>query len=175
VTPLLGGEKELHGLDRSSFRSTLVLTTSRAQLAVQLRRDVKPRLDEANVKLLLVSIGTPERGKDFARENDFPEQNLYADPENLCYDALELYGGVARTFFDVRTPFSMRDRFFKDGAKDLVEVLKRWKPWIPPKQSQTVLQGGVACFDGRECTFLHRDPSTGAHADWKSVLRTLGA
>ena len=24
------------------------------------------------------------------------------------------------------------ERWNKDGAKDLIGVLKRWKPWIPP-------------------------------------------
>jgi len=56
----------------------------------------------------LVSIGTPERGKDFARENEFPAENLYADPDNVCYDALQFYAGARRTFFDVSTPFSFK-------------------------------------------------------------------
>ena len=42
---------------------------------------MKPRLDAAGIKLLLVSIGTPERGKDCEKENGFPEANLYADPK----------------------------------------------------------------------------------------------
>lgn len=43
----------------------LPLTTSR-ELAIQLRRDVKPQLDAAGVKLFLVSIGTWERSIEFA-------------------------------------------------------------------------------------------------------------
>ena len=68
-----------------------------------------------------------------------------------------------------------RDRFLSDGGKDLGEVLRRWKPWLPPKQSQAVLQGGAVCFDGRETVFLHRDPATGAHADFEAALEALGA
>jgi len=94
---------------------------------------VKPTLDDAGVELVLVSIGTPERGKDFARENGFPEENLYADPENVCYDSLGLRSGLESTFFSPFTPFSMRDRIFSDGAKDLREVLKTWKPWCDRK------------------------------------------
>lgn len=54
-------------------------------------------------------------------------------------------------------------------------MLRRWKPWLPPKQSQAVLQGGAVCFDGRETVFLHRDPATGAHADFEAALEALGA
>ena len=51
-------------------------------------------------------------------------------------------------------------------------MLRRWKPWLPPKQSQAVLQGGAVCFDGRETVFLHRDPATGAHADFEAALES---
>jgi hypothetical protein len=30
----------------------------------------------------------------------------------------------------------LMERWNKDGAKDLIGVLKRWKPWIPPKPEQ---------------------------------------
>ena len=83
---------------------------------------MKPRLDAANIKLLLVSIGTPERGKDFARETGFPQENLLADPENACYDTLGFYKGAQRTFFHPATPFSMRDRIMNGSTKDLQEV-----------------------------------------------------
>merc|ERR1712003_124725 len=142
-------------------------------LAIQLRRDVKPQLDDKNIKLLLVSIGTPERGRDFAKETGFPEENLFADPENICYDALQFYSGVRRTFFDIATPFSMRDRIFRDGMSDLQDILKRWKPWLPPKQKQGFQQGGLLCFEGGKATFLHKDEATGAHADFDEVLNTL--
>lgn len=36
------------------------------ELAIQLRRDVKPSLDAAGIKLFLVSIGTKERSNEFA-------------------------------------------------------------------------------------------------------------
>ena len=69
---------------------------------------MKPALDDAGVELLLVSIGTLERGEDFARETAFPAEKLYADPDNVCYDALGFHRGVGRTFFDKATPFAMR-------------------------------------------------------------------
>ena len=58
------------------------------ELAAQLARDVKPRLDEAGCKLLAVGIGTDERAREFCKHVGFPATNLYADPENEAYDAL---------------------------------------------------------------------------------------
>jgi len=134
---------------------------------------VKPRLDAANIKLLLVSIGTPERGKDFARETGFPQENLLADPENACYDTLGFYKGAQRTFFHPATPFSMRDRIMNGSTKDLQEILSRWKPWIPPKLDQGLQQGGLLCFDGTQSVFSHKDQATGAHADFDDAVASL--
>lgn len=80
---------------------------------------------------------------------------------------------MRRTFFDVATPFSMRDRIFRDGMSDLQDILKRWKPWIPPKSNQGFQQGGLVCFQGTDATFLHKDEATGAHADFDQVLKTI--
>lgn len=49
-------------------RSALTLLLLSRELAIQLRRDVKPALDVAGVKLFLVSIGTKERSVEFAGE-----------------------------------------------------------------------------------------------------------
>ena len=85
-------------------------------MAIQLNRDVKPKLDAAGVKLVLVSIGTAERAKDFVEETGFPAENLYADPDNACYDALRLRKGVVDTFFNVSTPYAILDRIQKVRA-----------------------------------------------------------
>ena len=37
-----------------------------------------------------VTIGTPERGLEFAELTSYPAENLLADPENVTYDALSL-------------------------------------------------------------------------------------
>ena len=133
------------------------------QLAIQLRRDIKPLLDESEVGLKFVSIGTADRANDFAKETDFPREDLYADPENECYDALELYKGVGRTFFSVDTPFAIKKRMDEDRLGDLKEILPRWKPWIPPKSSQGLQQGGVFVFSGTDTIYEHKDTGTGAY------------
>lgn len=136
---------------------------------------MKPRLDEANIKLLFISIGTAARAVEFSKETEFPSENLYADPENICYDALNFHHGVGRTFFNAATPSAMKDRFLADSAKDLQNIMPRWKPWLPPKQTQGLQQGGLICFDGKETIYFHKDEATGAHADFDKVLKILGA
>jgi len=100
----------------------------------------------------------------------FPKENLFADPENTCYSSLGLKKGVVTTFFNQETPFSILARAQNDGAKDLVDALSRWKPWIPPKLDQGLQQGGTFVFAGNQEVFQHFDPSTGAHADLNQVL-----
>jgi len=136
-------------------------------------RECKPKLDAAGVRLVLISIGTPDRAKQFVEETGFPAENLYADPENVCYDALRLYKGWARTFLNPATPFAIKDRIEENGAADLVDVLPRWKPWLPPKSDQGLQQGGLFVFDGSEALFEHYDEATGAHADMDRVMEIV--
>lgn len=131
-------------------------------------------LDAAGVKLVLVSIGTAERAKDFVAETGFPAENLYADPTNACYDALKFRKSVGDTFFNIATPYAILDRVTKDGAADLRDVLPRWKPWLPPKQDQGLNQGGLFVFEGSEVLLEHYDEATGAHCDPERILGALG-
>ena len=132
-----------------------------AQLAIQLRRDIKPLLDESEVGLKFISIGTADRANEFAQETGFPLQDLYADPENECYDALDLYKGVGRTFLSVDTPYAIKKRIDDDRLGDLKEILPRWKPWNPPKPSQALLQGGAFLISGKDAIYEHRDTGMG--------------
>ena len=140
------------------------------ELAAQLARDVKPRLDEAGCKLLAVGIGTDERARQFCEHVDFPQELLFADPDNAAYDALGLKKGWQTTFFTIDTPLSILKRATKDGAQDLVDATSRWKPWLPPKSDQGLQQGGSFVFEGDQLLFQHYDPSTGAHADLDTLL-----
>lgn len=49
-----------------------------------------------------VSIGSPERGLEFAELTSFPSENLLADPENVTYDALGLTRNTLDTYFNPR-------------------------------------------------------------------------
>jgi hypothetical protein len=45
----------------------------------------------------------------------------------------------------------------QDGAKDLTQVMKKWKPWLPPKANQGLQQGGCVVFKGRDAALEHLD------------------
>lgn len=128
---------------------------------------------QLNCKLLVVSIGTAARAKQFVDETGFPIEMLYADPENATYNALGFYKGVARTFFNPATPFAIKDRIEKNAAADLQDIMPRWKPWLPPKADQGLQQGGVYVFDGDQVLLEHFDEATGAHIDPVKILEVV--
>ena len=122
---------------------------------------------------MAVSIGTPERAKAFVEETGFPIERLYADPNNVCYDRLKLNRSL-KNFSQKSTPEALAARWNKDGAKDLFDVLKRWKPWTPPKPEQGFQQGGTFVFAGDECVYRFYDPSTGVNAPFDDWLIAAG-
>ena len=140
-------------------------------------------LEENGVDLVAVSIGTHERSRDFVRETGFPADRLFADADAAAYDALRLNKSL-KNFSQKSTPEGIMERFRKDGAADLIGVLKRWKPWIPPKPEQGFQQGGAFVFDfsdsdGDERSdgkTLYRfyDPSTGVSAPFDDALVAAG-
>ena len=98
-----------------------------------------------DIDLVVVSIGVPEVGQKLLKhlEVEDGEKWIFVDPENRLYDALQLNSGIETTFLSIETPLAFRDRFFgangrKDGMKDLLDVLGKWKDaiFLPPKQSQ---------------------------------------
>ncbi|KAG2491089.1 hypothetical protein HYH03_010533 [Edaphochlamys debaryana] len=127
------------------------------------------------VKLFLVSIGTVERSRDFAKETQFPTDLLFADPANALYDALGLVKGVGVTFLSIDTPLAIKKRIDEDRTGDLMEIMPRWKPWLPPKSDQGLQQGGMFMFEGDRTAFTHYDPSTSAHADLQALLSKASA
>jgi len=141
------------------------------ELATTLARDALPRLSDADVAMRCVGIGTLETAEKFCDHVNFPRELLFADPENAAYDALGLVKGVETTFFTAETPISILKRAQTDGAADLLEATKNWKPWLPPKSNQGLQQGGAFVFEGSTLLFGHYDPSTGAHADLEEVLQ----
>eukprot|EP01025_Chloroclados_australasicus_P061845 TRINITY_DN8123_c1_g1_i6.p2 TRINITY_DN8123_c1_g1~~TRINITY_DN8123_c1_g1_i6.p2 ORF type:complete len:192 (-),score=9.33 TRINITY_DN8123_c1_g1_i6:286-861(-) len=140
------------------------------ELATQLGRDYVPKVRVSGIKLLLVSIGTVETGQNFAKRTQFPDDLLLADPDNCTYKALGLYSGLQPTLFNIATPISIGKRFMKDGAKDMVQALGKWKPYQTPKGGQWKYQGGMFVFDGYTCVYGHYDQATGAHPDLEEVF-----
>lgn len=100
----------------SSVNSTSTVLHCHRELAVELQRDVLPTLDKLGVKLFFVSIGSAERGREFAALTGFPEDRLLADPDSQTYRAMGWYNSISKTFFSIqvrptatlsRTSFSM--------------------------------------------------------------------
>jgi len=107
------------------------------------------------------------------RETGFPAASLFADPDNVCYTRLKLNKDL-KNFSQKSTPEALLERWQKDGATDLIEVLKKWKPWIPPKAEQGFQQGGTFAFTGEDVVYAFYDPSTGVHAPDADYFRALG-
>lgn len=125
----------------------------------------------------MISIGKPEVGFNLCQHLGVTNGSsfVFADPENVFYDELDLNRGIAETFFNPATPFAIKDRLFKkDGMKELNEVLGKWSGafYIPPKRDQAFNQGGTFVFKGKNQTlYAHYDESTGAHADLTEVVK----
>ena len=140
-------------------------------------------LQRQGIQLTIVSIGLPEKGQALLNhlglEDALGNDTLFVDPENALYNALDLNRGVQRTFFTIDTPFAFLDRFTRrDGTRELGQVLSKWlngAVYIPPKQEQGLLQGGVFVFQRfpnkpTQTLLAHYDPSTAAHASIDRVM-----
>lgn len=122
---------------------------------------------------MAVGIGTPGKGRLVADHVGCDSTKLFADPDNVLYDALSLNSGLQRTFFSPSTPYAILDRLTSSGMGDLNGVLGKWGDAfiLPPKQSQALNQGGLFVFDGEASAFVHYDASTGAHGDLAQAVR----
>ena len=123
------------------------------------------------MKLVIVSIGVPEKGKALCEHLAVAdgENFVFVDPSNALYNDLDLNKSVARTFFNPATPLAFKDRLFREGSmfsSELTEVLSKWKDafYIPPKQDQAFNQGGAFIFDDDRTVYAHYDEATAAHA-----------
>lgn len=140
------------------------------ELARQLQQDIIPELDQCDVKLFLASIGTPERGIDFANLTGFPQDRLLADPENVLYTSLEMKTGLS-TFFSTRGSEVISAKVRDEGKDKMRASLKRYKPYLPPKLGQVLQQGGCLIFNGKSCVYEWYDATPGDHVDFDVVFK----
>ncbi|KAF5842257.1 hypothetical protein DUNSADRAFT_8320 [Dunaliella salina] len=135
---------------------------------------LKPQFEAAGYKLVVTSIGTAEKGKEFCEKKPFPEENLWLDtPEGRpLYRALALKDGVG-AFLSPEMIFSMSQ---KDMNK-FVEALRTYAPSLvwPGNIESTAQMGGLYVFDGPKVLFSHQDPGVGAHAKNEDVLNACCA
>jgi hypothetical protein len=128
--------------------------------------------------MLLLSIGTPERGLEFCKQTGFDPARFLADPESNSYAPLGMKKGVKETFFSKETPNAIWADMKSGRIETLKEVMKKWTKnefWIPPQQDQAFQQGGIVIFDGEKAVWVWRDPATGSHADLQEVVRVAKA
>lgn len=126
------------------------------------------------IKLVCVGIGTHERALDFAELTQFPLEYLNSDASNSLYDSLELVkSNPVQLMTDPRTPIAIVQRFAQNRGGNLVEALRTWKPFIPPKLEQGLQQGGAYVFSGQQTVYGRKDPATGDHADLDTLLRLV--
>mmetsp|Transcript_99985 Transcript_99985/g.173478 ORF Transcript_99985/g.173478 Transcript_99985/m.173478 type:complete len:166 (-) Transcript_99985:67-564(-) len=162
-------------------------------MAVQLVRDVLPKLNKAGVKLFAVGIGSAESALTFAERTGFPASQLLTDEseETDAYVALGtrntqrdekgkmVFEGVG-SMWSERTNDAIKTR----GRDDLNGVVgSLFKPGIytplmpkgPKAMDRTFVQGGTFIFDGSKSLFEHYDFSSGDHADLEEVVQVATA
>lgn len=147
-----------------------------------------PALNEADVKLFAVGIGSAESALEFAEQLDFPPALLLAD-ESEQADAYAAVGSRntqrdergKQIFEGIESMWSKQtnDALSARGKADLDGVVGNlfqpgpYKPLMPtgPKaMERTFVQGGTFVFDGSTELFSHLDFSSGAHADLSEVV-----
>lgn len=135
---------------------------------------------------MVIGIGSPESAQEFASRLPFPLDSLYVNPDRSAYKALELYGdltGDEGLFFDPKVVEGVRRLFFSKetgenlkarGTEGLRTATKNFKPLAPPEPRDSVQQGGLFVFRGRETLLAHKDEATGDHAGAETVLAAAG-
>ncbi|XP_052196156.1 thioredoxin-like protein AAED1, chloroplastic [Diospyros lotus] len=128
-------------------------------------KESKPRFDSAGVKLIAIGVGTPDKARMLAERLPFPLDCLYADPERKAYDALGLYYGIGRTFFNPASAkvFSRFESLKKAAKNYTIEA-------TPDDRSSVLQQGGMLVFKGKQLLFARKDEGTGDHAPLEDVF-----
>eukprot|EP00741_Cyanophora_paradoxa_P023343 tig00000254_g22550.t1 len=126
---------------------------------------IRPELEAAGVKVALVSVGLPEKAPEFSANHGFPLDRLYMSPDRSIYDALGLYNGLGRTFFNAATGKALKSR----GFESLRESTKNYKMIQPQSATDAFQQGGLFVLAGDGVVLEHRDEATGDHADFAAV------
>ncbi|KAJ7952720.1 Thioredoxin-like protein AAED1, chloroplastic [Quillaja saponaria] len=128
-------------------------------------KESKARFDSAGVKLVAVGVGTPNKARILAERLPFPMDNLYADPDRKAYNALDLYYGLARTFFNPASAkvFSRFDALQKAVKNYTIEA-------TPDDRSSVLQQGGMFVFKGNQLLYARKDEGTGDHAPLDDIF-----
>lgn len=104
---------------------------------------------------------------EFARDQSFPEECLFADEERKVYAAMSTREGAAATFLSLSTPLALLNKYSVKDAKDLI---KSYSFKQPSSVEETLQQGGTFAFDSDRVLYAYRDGGTADHAPLDDVL-----
>ena len=151
-----------------------------------MKRDALPALQENNIPLIVVGIGSLESGQTFCDRLDFSEELLFVDTseETAVYQSLatrnsqrdpqtgkQIFEGVG-SMWSSYTNDAIRDR----GRDDLNAVVGNllapgpYQPLMPSSTEATFVQGASFVFDGKTTLLEHYDESSGAHVPIETLL-----
>ena len=133
-----------------------------------------PKLQEDGFNLVVISIGTVEKGKLFASllNPPLPESLLYLDGSREVYTALGLYHGIARTFFNPATPKAIVAK----GLDAVREATKNYTMIVPPVADDSLQQGGLLVVGPTgSVTYAWRDEGTADGAPIAEVMAAVRA
>jgi len=151
-----------------------------------LKRDVLPALQEKNIPLIVVGIGTVESAKTFAEQLDFPPELLFVDTTETttAYESIatrnsqrdpstgkQVFEGI-ESMWSSSTTDAIKDR----GRDDLSAITGKlfqpgpYKPLMPSTTEAALVQGASFVFDGKTALLEHYDESSGAHIPIEDLL-----
>lgn len=151
-----------------------------------MKRDVLPALQEQDIPLIVVGIGSVESGKTFCEKIDFPPDMVFVDTseETNAYQTIatrnsqrdpstgkQIFEGVG-SMWSSSTTDAIKDR----GRDDLNAITGNlfqpgpYQPLMPSTVEATLVQGASFVFDGTDILLEHYDESSGAHVPIDELL-----
>ncbi|KAG2499469.1 hypothetical protein HYH03_002416 [Edaphochlamys debaryana] len=130
----------------------------------------KPQFEAAGFRLAVVSIGSPEGGREFCAAAPFPPEQLLLDGDHALHRHVGCVEGF-KSMFSPKTWEAMRAREW-DEFKSL---LGRYKMIAPKTVEATAVMGGVWVLDGDQCLYEFKDSGPGVHAPLTDVLAAVKA
>ncbi|KAG2437762.1 hypothetical protein HYH02_011138 [Chlamydomonas schloesseri] len=125
----------------------------------------RPQFEAAGYKLVVISIGTPEGGRQFCSTLPFPPELLLLDPDYKLYGHLKCYEGF-KAMFSPKTWDAMKAREWNEFKA----LLDKYKMIAPKSVDSTAVMGGLFVLDNGKVLYEHRDDGPGVHAPMKEVL-----
>jgi len=163
-----------------------------------MKRDWIPELQAADIKLLVIGIGSADSANQYATQVGLQGDTVFGDNEAQTYKLLNFVNSnfdedgrkrgmrmiSEKTVESIKgrsngrpvSFFGLFDIPFLATNDDLEAAKDIYKPLTPQGDDaldKTMVQGGVVAFQGTTQVFKHRDTSVGVHAQLEKVLAAL--